>query len=467
MREEEILHQGGIVIEEFDFEQLYEIELRKEVNEHDRLLITGLIADKKNDKDIKATTVGSPITVKIKETGAVLFKGIIEEINLKTRKNDFIIEINGISETYNLDIKKKSFSFQETGIAYKKWINKVVKSYEKVDFKEKATEGATKEDLLVQYKETDWEFLKRIASRFSTGLVPDSSGEGIRFSFGVPKGNKTIKIEDIDYDISKKLKRSQQIKENYKEGVKDKDFVDYRLEIRDLEKIKNLAIGTKVKFSNQELYVKSIILRVRGGNLIGNYKLVREKGMACKELINPNLIGLSILGKVLEVKEDQIKVHLEIDDEQDKSKAILFKYCTDYTSEGDTGFYTMPEKDDHVLLYLPDELEKNAVISTAIRKEIKGSDKLSDPNIKYFRTKFGKEIAFKEKEIVITGKDEQDLIRINEDNGIEIVSASDVKVSSKQKIKLNAKKELKLSCNGSTIKLDGKIDLQGNQVAIN
>ena len=29
------------------------------------------------------------------------------------------------------------------------------------------------------------------------------------------------------------------------------------------------------------------------------------------------------------------------------------------------------------------------------------------------------------------------------------------------------KKELKLSCNGSTIKLDGKIDLQGNQVAIN
>jgi hypothetical protein len=283
----------------------------------------------------------------------------------------------------------------------------------------------------------------------------------------VPKGNKTIKIEDIDYDISKKLKRSQQIKENYKEGVTDKDFVNYKLQISDIKKIQNLAIGTKVKFSNQNLYVKTISLRVKDGNLVGKYKLVKEQGLALGEIINPNLIGLSILGKVLEVKEDQIKVHLEIDDEQDKSKAILFKYCTDYTSEGDTGFYTMPEKDDHVLLYLPDELEKNAVISTAIRKEIKGSDKLSDPNIKYFRTKFGKEIAFKEKEIVITGKDEQDLIRINEDNGIEIVSASDVKVSSKQKIKLNAKKELKLSCNGSTIKLDGKIDLQGNQVTIN
>jgi hypothetical protein len=40
-----------------------------------------------------------------------------------------------------------------------------------------------------------------------------------------------------------------------------------------------------------------MILRVRGGNLV----------------------GLSILGKVLEVKQDQIKVHLEIDNKQSKS----------------------------------------------------------------------------------------------------------------------------------------------------
>lgn len=467
LKKEKILNQGGVVVEEFEFEQLYDLKIKKEINKHDQLYIRGLISDKQRDKYIKSTTVGKSITVKIKETGAVIFKGLIEGIDLKTRKNDYFIKVHGISATYNLDIKKKSFSFQETGISHKKWIDKVVKSYSRVDFKEKASKGKTKDDLFLQYQETDWEFLQRIASRFSTGLVPDSSGEGIRFYFGVPKGKKTVEIEDIDYDVSKKLKISQEIKENYQPDVKDKDFVNYRLQIRDIKKIQNLAIGTKIKFSNQELYVKSIHLRVEEADLIGEYTMVKEKGLAIKEMINSKLIGLSILGRVLEVKQDQIKVHLEIDEKQDQSKAILFKYCTDYTSEGDTGFYTMPEKNDHVLLYLPDEHEKNAVISTAIRKEIKGSDKVGDPKIKYFRTKYGKEIAFKEKEIIITGKDDQVLIKINEENGIELLSQHDIKVSSKKKIKMDAKKSIELGCKGSKIKLDGKVNVQGSEVTIN
>ena len=467
LKEEKILNQGGVIVEEIEYEQLYNLRIKKGINKHDRLYISGMISDKQRDKYIKSTTVGNPITVKIKETGVVIFKGLVEEIKLTTRKNDYFIKIYGLSETYNLDIKKKSFSFQETGISYKKLINKVVKSYSKVDCKDKASEGANKENLLLQYQETDWEFLKRIASRFNTGLVPDSSGEGIRFHFGVPKGKKTVKIADIDYDVSKKLKTSQEIKENYQEGVKDKDFVDYTLQIRDVKKIQNLALGTKVQFSNQNLFVKEIGLEVKKGNLVGEYIMTKKKGLVQEEIINHNLIGLSILGKVLEIKQDQIKVHLEIDEKQSKSKAILFKYCTDYTSEGDTGFYTMPEKGDHVLLYVPDEYEKNAVITAAVRKEIKGSDKVSDPKIKYFRTKYGKEIAFKEKEIMITGKDDQVLIKINEEDGIELLSKHDVKVNSKKKIKLDAKKAIEMKCKGSKIKLDGKVNVQGSEVTIN
>ncbi|MBM7556855.1 hypothetical protein [Halanaerobacter jeridensis] len=467
MKEEKILNQGGVIVEEIEYEQLYNLRIKKGINKHDRLYISGLISDKQRDKYIKSTTVGNTITVKIKGTGAVVFKGLVEEIDLTTRKNNYFIKIYGLAETYNLDIKKKSFSFQETGISYKKLINKVLKSYSEVDFKDKASEGENKENLLVQYQETDWEFLKRIASRFNTGLVPDSSGEGIRFHFGVPKGRKTIKIEDTDYDVSKKLRTSQEIKENYQEGVKDKDFVDYTLQIRDVKKINALALGTKVQFSNQNLFVKDIALEVKNGNLVGEYIMTKKKGLAQEEIINPNLIGLSILGQVLEVKQDQIKVHLEIDEEQSKSKAILFKYCTDYTSEGDTGFYTMPEKGDHVLLYVPDEYEKNAVITAAVRKEIKGSDKVSDPKIKYFRTKYGKEIAFKEKEIMITGEDEHVLIKINEEDGIELLSKHDVKINSKKKIKLDAKKAIEMKCKGSKIKLDGKVNVQGSEVTIN
>ena len=467
MSQKQILNQGEIIIEEFQFEQMLDFEIDKQINEHDQLLVTALISDQQRDKYIKTTTVGDSITVKIKKTEEIIFTGLVEEINLRTRKNNYFIEIKGISATYNLDLEKKSLSFQETGISYQKLIDKVLKNYSKVDFKDKATDGEKKENLLIQYKETDWDFLKRIASRFNTGLISDTLSQGLRFHFGIPKGQKTVKIKDIDYDISKKLKVAQEIKKNYQPEVKDKDFVHYKLKIRNLAKIKELTLGTKVEFVNQELYVKSIILRVEDGNLVGDYRLVKEKGLVQEELINSNLIGLSLMGQVLEVKQDQIKVHLEIDKEQDKAKAILFKYCTDYTSESNTGFYTMPEVDDHVLLYLPDEQEKNAVITTALRKEISEDDKLADPNIKYFRTKFGKEIAFKEKELVITGKDDQVLIKVNEEEGIEVISSHDVKVVSEKKVKLNAKKAIELSCQGSTIKMDGKVNIQGSKVTIN
>ena len=107
----EVVHQGGVIVEEFEFKQLYNLCIYKKINTHDQLMIKGLISDKQRDKYIKSTTVGKTITVKIKETGDVIFKGLIEEISLKRRKNDYFIQINGLSATYNLDIKKKSFSF--------------------------------------------------------------------------------------------------------------------------------------------------------------------------------------------------------------------------------------------------------------------------------------------------------------------------------------------------------------------
>ena len=50
------------------------------------------------------------------------------------------------------------------------------------------------EGVLVQFQETDWEFLKRLAGRTGLYLVSDVLKKGVRYTTGLPEGTKR-KIE--------------------------------------------------------------------------------------------------------------------------------------------------------------------------------------------------------------------------------------------------------------------------------
>ena len=45
-------------------------------------------------------------------------------------------------------------------------------------------------ELILQYHETDWEFLKRMASRKHAFLVPETAVTGMKFFFGMPVGKE-------------------------------------------------------------------------------------------------------------------------------------------------------------------------------------------------------------------------------------------------------------------------------------
>jgi len=69
-------------------------------------------------------------------------------------------------------------------------------------------------------------------------------------------------------------------------------------------------------------------------------------------LSTPLLTGTAIEGKVLEVKKDQVRLHLSIDEAQKKEEATWFSLATPYTAGGHSGFYSPPEEGDSVHLAL-------------------------------------------------------------------------------------------------------------------
>lgn len=467
-----VLGYQEINIEGINLKKILNLKIIKKINEHDTLYVEALLFDEDKDKCIEEATKQTIIEVKNKGEGEpVLFCGLIKEIKVKMKHNVYYMEIYGVSTTYELDIKKKKRTFQDKQEKYEDMIKSIVKEYSGADVVDVATLGKMKEKFIMQYDETDWEFLKRMASRFNTALIAESKSKKPKFWFGTNvESNTTGDTGSYNYIISKKISEYREMKENNEENLKESDFINYELHSKTI-----LNIGTQVSFGGKILYVKTAIISIKEGEFEGEYLMVVKKGLIMPEILNKDLIGLTLEGKVLERIEDRVKIHFDIDKKQDKKEAFEFPVSTAYTTEGETGFYCMPEEGDHVKLLITKGREEEGIVIGSIRKGDKGKDKISDPDIKFFRTKYGKEIMFNDKEILISGKDNEIFIRITEEIGIELYSKKDVKMESEGNIELNAMKKISISagseigikCNKSTIKMDGAINIKGTQVKTN
>ena len=63
-----------------------------------------------------------------------------------------------------MDIKKKSRTFQNESSTYRNVIDIVNADYNNIQIKDDITETSKIDTFVVQYKETDWEFIKRLVS---------------------------------------------------------------------------------------------------------------------------------------------------------------------------------------------------------------------------------------------------------------------------------------------------------------
>ena len=322
----------------------------------------------------------------------------------------------------------------------------------------------------MQYEETDWEFIKRLASRFNGGLVCADTQNKPKYFFGIPIATDTSDLNRFDYKAKKDLLSYMKSKENTNPALINLDKFEYEVETGEFFEIGDSVIYRKVNF-----YINSVKTITVGSEIKNIYSLKTKKGLSQNKIFNNKIKGVSINGKVLEVVKDQIKVHLEIDKEQDKNTAHKFKYTTNYTSERNSGFYFMPEINDTVCIYFKSSKEEEAIGLNSIRTQNSSQDKINDPNVKYIRTANGKEIKFDKDEILITTEDDTTFIRLNDKTGIEIrsnlsiniVSQADLNIESGKKIFIQAKEEINLECKSSKIKMNNNVEIYGKEIKNN
>lgn len=418
----------------YPIQRITNLIMKQRLNEHAQLHLEGVLWEDKGMEWIERATSHDSIAIygKSLEKRILLFSGVVTTVEVTKQNRLYLIQIQAASYSSFLDYQEKSRSFQDYGMSYCSLIQKVLSEYPGSGFLSPAIPaGQTTGQLFIQYRETDWAFLKRIASQFHTVLIPDVSGTVPRFSVGLTK--KQTELQGGFHVVMERDISQYQAALSSGLHVYEEQYIKYHLESR-----QKLELGDQVIYQNQPLVVESSQAFQQKGVLCFTYVLGYERGMVVPTQTNSRLCGVSLLGSVLEAKKQQVKLKLRIDQGQDQTTACWFPFA----SQAGNLFYCMPEQGTDLSLYFPSDRESSAIAVNVVRKNGGSCTKTSKPSMKYMGTPQGKEWKLGETDISFTAQKEL-FLAMDADKGVQIKSHKDLNIISKQKLILAAKEQVK------------------------
>ena len=92
-----------------------------------------------------------------------------------------------MTQSVLMDGKEHIRTFQNAGVSYRDIIDIIIESYNNSAFIMTSGDDKKTRGFMCQYKETDWEYLKRLAFSANTVIYPDYSVEGVKFFYRTSK----------------------------------------------------------------------------------------------------------------------------------------------------------------------------------------------------------------------------------------------------------------------------------------
>ncbi len=202
------------------------------------------------------------------------------------------------------------------------------------------------------------------------------------FNFGIGSEYSYKLNDNMNYGAFKNLKRFHEAGGD--EVYHDTDYFYYKIKMRDI-----LEIGSEIYFKQKELYVREYEAYRNKEEITYEYKLCRKNGVWQTKLYNLLLSGASLEGKVLGIEGEKVKLHLNIDENQNEGEAFWFRYAPPSVNI----MYAMPSIGESVRLYFPSAGNEEPIVTGCVRKNGDTCEGTSDTTNRYFQTEHGSEIA--------------------------------------------------------------------------
>ena len=386
------------------------------------------------DEDIKIIISGrSNIS---NENGAsndkIFLNGIIDDIKLSEIKTgSLVVEITCISKSVLLDRIPRYRSFQDPSLTYSEIAEEINKNYgangEKIisvgeDMKEVPR-------MTIQYNETDWEYLKRLASYTGQPIIPyyDKVLVGFLKNQAVQTPNTTYS----QYGKSKKNKRTMykitgtevypvstpiKLKTRNRAGGEETENDYYVIESRIYNEGNTLkceyTLGKQTDYFVDPIpheKIRGAVIEARTVHIARTDESKSNHGRndGSSDNLEGRTIGAKPLNKYIEKAEnsqnENVKEKVKTSDiavmtlnltegllklgengqsfEDEYAGKSYFPYVTPY-SQTNTGFTPAPEANDRVALYFPSENETHALVMGAVNND--GNGRFTNPDKRNF-----------------------------------------------------------------------------------
>jgi len=392
------------------------------VNEHQTLTLEALISEENSEKYIQESVEGKDVRLIINER--VVYTGKIIELQICYKGQVASLKLKTISYSYDLDVKKHKQAFYNLQSTYEDIIRSVLSKYSNADFRDNITNGKCIKDLLVQYEESDFEFIKRLATHFETVLVVDAAACMSRFHFGIDAVDKEIALEGDFREAQIMLDNFTRTKCISKEELIEQDFIGWKVESKEY-----ISLGSELTYDGRNVIVARIEMKQLKSEIIYIYELKLLKGIRTIYKINSKLKGISLEGIVKNRRNNEMQLHFCINDSYENIESNKwFQYGREVSN-----FYIMPvlESKMHITFLTGDE--KNTIVTNAVRiakPEDKYYSKIAEHNNKSYSTVDGQELLITPEIFQIAEDDGKTIQMTLNENGIISITGKNISIHS-------------------------------------
>ncbi|HEX3075528.1 MAG TPA: hypothetical protein VHQ24_01530, partial [Lachnospiraceae bacterium] len=351
-----VLEQGSLeLIGKECFGALAEVSLLQSFGSHGCLTATvWLRPDKEWDENSKQW---EDMPISLIPTGRdwePLFSGIVTSSCFLHIGGRSAVKLEAYSYTILLDRNYWNRSCQQESITYDSLLRSMLAPYQASYIWHRSGHTAQVGRFLMQYRESDWEFLRRIASLHGHPIIPEIRYSGAKIYIGLPERKaKSLKAER--YRIKKNLEKTSKRLDNKTTGG-----LSEGLEYEVSDRYENYQLGDVVEFLGTPLIVAQKYSSLRGNQWVHDYSLRPENNCRMERMDNLELAGAAVKGTVLGTNTTSSKLALETDMEGLKVESWHIQPV--YYAGGGKGYSGQPEKGDSQYLYFPTMREEDRYI---------------------------------------------------------------------------------------------------------
>lgn len=397
---EELLLESSI-----EYIQILSIKTHVKLNDHGRMTIK-LRLDAENQS---AEKMSSEAEVILKNTvdDTILFCGYVSQMEIAIHHAFKEVTLEIITGSQWLDYEKRVRSFQ--GMTFSEIINEIFKTYGTKPYVDIEDNNLI---FAIQYYETDFEFIKRIASEKSLVVMPHLLDSKAKLYIDIKNKDKLITLDTLDFS-----------RYDYSETK-----ISYEDSYYSFESFEALGVGDQVKHSNHILVVRDVKGWLKDGLMVFKYLASVKYYAHVKPIEHEYFAGTGLIGKVIAVENNNIKVHFDVDEHQDIEKAVWMPYGP----IGCNGWYAMPKVGTKILIRFENENPSSGIGIGVIREGVDSRAKMENPKEKSFTTDDGHYLGLSPDMLEIS----TDLTSICLGDGIQVVSNDKLLLSSDSAINI-------------------------------